>query len=185
MTWSRSIFFQCGSRIRIRRPHQSQMDPKHCFFKLITRTVYTIYKFCLSVCPSVFNKRLNGWTVRAQFFVAPRVTPGKVYGWSDFQKFASIKIRFLKIWKSTKFFDKIRGIVFFLLARRIPMFFINKDNVRWAQSALKGYKIQGVIFFVAVFGWYFDPWIRIRGSAYLCGSGSRKPKSCGSNGSGS
>ena len=42
-------------------------------------------------------------------------------------------------------------------------------------------------FFFAVFGWYFTPWIRIRGSAYFCGSGSgsRKPNSCGSNGSGS
>ena len=32
--------------------------------------------------------------------------------------------------------------------------------------------------FFAVFGWYFTPWIWIRGSAYFCGSGSRKPKSC-------
>ena len=31
------------------------------------------------------------------------------------------------------------------------------------------------------FDWYFTPWIRIRGSAYFC----RKPKSCGSNVSGS
>ena len=30
----------------------------------------------------------------------------------------------------------------------------------------------------AVFVWYFTPWIQIRGSAYFCGSGSRKPKSC-------
>ena len=42
-------------------------------------------------------------------------------------------------------------------------------------------------FFFAVFGRYFTPWIRIRGYAYFCGSafGSRKPKSCGSDGSGS
>jgi len=42
-------------------------------------------------------------------------------------------------------------------------------------------------FFFAVFGWYFTPWIRIRGSAYYCGSrsGSKTPKSCVSNGSGS
>ena len=39
--------------------------------------------------------------------------------------------------------------------------------------------------FFAVFGWYFNPRIRIHGSAYFCGSGSRKPKSCRSNGSGS
>ena len=28
-----------------------------------------------------------------KFFVEPRVTPGKVYGWSNFQEFASNKIR--------------------------------------------------------------------------------------------
>ena len=32
-------------------------------------------------------------------FVGTRVTPGKVYGWSNVQKFASIKIRFWKILK--------------------------------------------------------------------------------------
>ena len=43
--------------------------------------------------------------------------------------------------------------------------------------------------FAPVFGWYFAPWIRIRGSSYFSGSrpgsGSRKPICCGSNGSGS
>ena len=37
-------------------------------------------------------------------------------------------------------------------------------------------------FFFAVFGWNFALWIRI---STFCGSGSRKTKSCGSNGSGS
>ena len=43
--------------------------------------------------------------------------------------------------------------------------------------------------FAPVFGWYFAPWIRIRGSAYFSGSGhgsgSRKPIWCRFNGSGS
>ena len=30
------------------------------------------------------------------------------------------------------------------------------------------------------FGWYFDPWNRICGSAFFCGSKSRKPTYCGS-----
>ena len=34
--------------------------------------------------------------------------------------------------------------------------------------------------FFEVFGWQFTPWIRIRGSAYFSGSGSKKPKSYGS-----
>ena len=40
--------------------------------------------------------------------------------------------------------------------------------------------------FFLVFGLYFAAWIRILGSAFFCltGSGSRKPKSCGYNGSG-
>ena len=33
---------------------------------------------------------------------------------------------------------------------------------------------------VVVLGSYFVHWIRIRGSAYFCGSGSMKPNSCGS-----
>ncbi len=45
--------------------------------------------------------------------------------------------------------------------------------------------VLGVKVFFSVLGWYFTPWFRIRGSAYFCGYGSSKPKSCISNGSGS
>ena len=58
---------------------------------------YTSIYIYLLVCLFVSNKRQNGWTVRPQFFVGPRVTPEKVCGWSNFQKFPSNKIRFLKI----------------------------------------------------------------------------------------
>ena len=51
------------------------------------------------------------------------------------------------------------------------------------KSSHLGFKSKKVFF--AVFGWYITPWIRIRGSTYFCVSGSRKPTSCGSNGSGS
>ena len=40
-------------------------------------------------------------------------------------------------------------------------------------------------FFCCSFWLIFSPWIRNHGSAYFCGSGSRKPKSCGFYGSGS
>ena len=48
-----------------------------------------------------------------KFFEGPRVTPGKVYGWSNFQKFAYIKILFLKILKIHDFF--LNSAKFFIL----------------------------------------------------------------------
>ena len=84
----------------------------------------SIYKFGLSVCLGVwvfvclfvFNKRQNGWTDR-KLFVGHLGTPGKVYEWSKFQIFVSIKIRsalnFLKFWKSTKYFVNIRELFLF------------------------------------------------------------------------
>ena len=66
---------------------------------------------CLFVC--LYPKNIKtAEPIGPNFFVGSRVTPGKVYGWSNFQKFAFIKIRFLKIleihenffWKSAKFF---------------------------------------------------------------------------------
>ena len=65
-------------------------------------------------CLFVSNKRKNDWTepLRPQFCVGPHMAPGKVYEWSKFQIFVPIKIRFsfnfLKLWKPTKFFVKIR-----------------------------------------------------------------------------
>ena len=59
-----------------------------------------IYTLFVCICLFVSDKRRNGWADRVQmYFVGPHVTPGKVYWWSNFQKFASIKIRFLKILK--------------------------------------------------------------------------------------
>ena len=40
----------------------------------------------VSVCLFVSNKRKNGWTDRIQNWCGLHVTPGKVYGWSNFQK---------------------------------------------------------------------------------------------------
>ena len=56
----------------------------------------------------------------------------------------------------------------------------NFYNLSFLNSSDLG--IQSKIF-SAVFRRYFSTWIRIRESAYFGGSGSRKPKSCGSNGS--
>ena len=79
-----------------------------------------IILFCLSVCLFVSNKRQNGWTDRFHFLCDlawPQI--GKVYEWSKFQIFVSIKIRsplnFLKFWKSTKFLWKSANDLCFVL----------------------------------------------------------------------
>ena len=55
---------------------------------------------CLSVCPFVSNKRqLTAEPIGPKFCEEPHVTPGKVYEWSKFQNYASIKTLFLKILK--------------------------------------------------------------------------------------
>ena len=67
---------------------------------------------CLFVCFYVSNNFKTAEPIGPKFCVRHHVITGKVYGWSNFQKFASIKIRFLKIlkiheiffWKSAKFF---------------------------------------------------------------------------------
>ena len=65
---------------------------------------FVIYiKKCLSVCLYPRNVK-TAEPIGPKFFVGSRVTPGKVYGWSNFQKFASIKIRFLNNLKIHDFF---------------------------------------------------------------------------------
>ena len=54
---------------------------------MFDKILSSLYKFGLSVCLFVSNKRQNGRTDRAQIFVGPHVTPGKVYKLSKFQKF--------------------------------------------------------------------------------------------------
>ena len=87
------------------------------------------------VCLFVFNKRQNGWTDQAQLFCGTsRMTPGKVYGWSNFQKFATNKIQFLKILKSTIF---IKNVNFVFVLQCIQKEHVHNWNRRWALSALK------------------------------------------------
>ena len=75
---------------------------------------------CLSVCLFIFLYPTNVKTaepIGPNFFVGHLGTQGKVYEWSKFQILVSIKIRsslnFLKFWKSTKFFVKIRELFLF------------------------------------------------------------------------
>ena len=84
----------------------------------------SIYKFglsvCLFVCLSVCLYPKNVKTaepIGPKFFVGHLGTPGKIYEWSKFQIFVSIKIRsslnLWKFWKSTTFFVKIRELFLF------------------------------------------------------------------------
>ena len=82
---------------------------------LIYRLIYLISHLyinlaCLSVSLSVCLYPINVKTaepIGPKFFVGHLGTPGKVYKWSKFQIFVSIKIgsslNFLKFWKSTNF----------------------------------------------------------------------------------
>ena len=53
---------------------------------------------CLSVCLYPINVK-TAEPIGPKFFEGSRVTPGKVYGWSNFQKFASLNFQVLKILK--------------------------------------------------------------------------------------
>ena len=78
----------------------------------IKRRTSSIYKFGLGVCLCLFVSNKS----QTQFFVGHHATTGKVYEWSKFQIFVSIKIRSSlngKFWKSAKFFVKIRELFLF------------------------------------------------------------------------
>ena len=77
-----------------------------------------IYFACLSVCLYPLNVK-TAKPIGHKFFVGPRATPGKVYGWSNFLTFAILtKFDFWKFWKS-RFFYNIReifvGFCFFIV----------------------------------------------------------------------
>ena len=89
------------------------------FYPLLSSILY-INLACLSVCLSVCLYAINVKTaepIGPKFVVGHHVTTGKVYEWSKFQIFVSIKIRssldFWKFWKSTNFFVKIRELFLF------------------------------------------------------------------------
>ena len=83
----------------------------------VKKSKNNIYQYinlaCLLVCLYPINVK-TAEPIGSKFFVGHLGTPGKVYEWSKFQIFVSIKIRsplnFLKFWKSTKFFVKIREL---------------------------------------------------------------------------
>ena len=76
--------------------------------------IYTLL-VCLGVCLHPMNVK-KAKPIGPKFCVGLHMSPGKVYRWSKFQKFASNKIRFfIKCWNSTIFFNKIRNFFVFVL----------------------------------------------------------------------
>ena len=77
----------------------------------------SIYKFGLSVCLFVSNKRQNGWTDRAQIFCGTSRDPREGLWLIEILNIClhqnSIAIKFLKILKIREFFVKIRELFLF------------------------------------------------------------------------
>ena len=93
-----------------------------------------LYLLCLSDCLFVCLYPKNVKTaepIGPKFFVEPHVTTGMVYGWSNFQKFASNKIRFFKLLKNSKnLFYKIYNVY------KEKMFTIEKEDGRTRRGGL-------------------------------------------------
>ena len=135
----------------ISKINYNEEDPKSCLYcnifthifisnsksvkNLFIRNVKNLYLnlACLSVWVSVCLYPINVKTaepIGPKFFVGSSVTPGQGYEWSNFQKFASIKIRFkifLKI-HEIYFIKSAKLFVFVLLTRRTLMLFDNKEK---------------------------------------------------------
>ena len=101
------------SKCKIYR-HFSSM--KKCLILTITSIVFAteishqyLYILCLIVCLLVCLYPINVKTaepIGSKLVAGPHLTLGKVYGWSNFQKFAYNKIRFLKILKIHEIFTQ-------------------------------------------------------------------------------
>ena len=99
--------------------------------------VASIYLLSLSVC-------LYPIIVETTELVGPRFLwdlawpgPGKVHGWSNFQKFASNKIRFLIIFKIHDFFMKSANFIVCFVLQYTQREHVYYWNRRWARRALK------------------------------------------------
>ena len=93
-----------------------------------------IYFPCLGVCWYPINVK-TAEPIGPKVFAGPRVKPGKVYGWSKFQKFVSDKIQYLKILKIHNIFYKIRKFFVLLLFYNVykeKMFTIEIEDGREA-----------------------------------------------------
>ena len=104
----------------------------------------SIYILCLSVCLLVCfglflsNKLKMAAPMGPKMCGGPCITPGKVSGWSTFQKYASNKNLSLNLENPRNYFYKISEIFIVVLQ------YIQRENVhnrRWAWNALKASSI--------------------------------------------
>ena len=115
--------------IKVMIPRKSSPDLS---FNLL---FFYIYILCLSsVCLYPINV-LTAETIGPNFLGGPPVTLGKVYEWSNFQKYASNKIQFLTILKIHEFFFLIWEFFILFLFYNVykeKMFTIEIDDRREA-----------------------------------------------------
>ena len=125
------ICFQ-GQSLTKRLENQLIFDPNICF------SYISIYKFGLSVCLFVSNKRQNGWTDRAQIFCGTSrdhreglwmIKISNIYPYQT-----SIFIKFLKILKIHEIFCENPRIIFVMFydVHKENMFTINLEDGREA-----------------------------------------------------
>ena len=155
-SWNRIHFFQCKSRIQIRIK-----------INWILNTGYHSI-FVSKGFQAVFRIHLIFMAIRIRI-----LDP-------HWKKWIQIPVISLRL---TEFFTKAEFLSFcliFMLKLDDPL--RNQEILIISLFSIVQIWVLGVKFFSPVFGCYFTPWIRIRGSTYFCGfgSGSRKPKFCGS-----
>ena len=111
-----------------------------CVKLLLTNKTQSIYKFGLSVCLFVSNKRQNGWTDRAQNFCGTSWSPREGLWMIKISNIClhqnSIVIKFLKILKIREFFCENPQIIFVLFydVHKENMFKINLEDGREAPT---------------------------------------------------
>ena len=97
----------------------------------------SIYKFGLSVCLFVSNKRQNGWTDWAQILCGISRDPREGLWMIKFSKiclhqnsiFENFEIPRIFFWKSAKFF------FCYLFTRRSPVYFIFTNEIKYRREA--------------------------------------------------
>ena len=106
--------------------------------RTIEHGMKSIYKFGLSVCLFVSNKRQNGWTDRAQIFCGTSRDPRGGLWMIKFSKICLHQNSIFENFENPRnFFLKIREIFcfYYLLTRRSPVYFIFTNEIKYRREA--------------------------------------------------
>ena len=104
---SREVLTFIGYKQTNRHPRKA----KFIYTRLLGRP--SLYKFSLSVCLFVSNKRQNGWTDRAQILCGTSRDPGKGND-QNLTNFVFKIFYFWKFWKCAKKYNEIRKLFLLL-----------------------------------------------------------------------